>query len=315
MVQENSLKKYDSIVIVGPTASGKTALAIYIAQKIGGEIVSCDSMQIYQDMDIGTAKATADEKKMAVHHMIDIVSPKCPYSVSDYVIDAKACINDIWQRGKTPIICGGTGFYVDAIINGGEMRQSYDIKIREKLMSECEKNGIQYMYDKLKSIDPISAEKINVNDKKRVIRALEIYENTGIVRSSQSMQNSNQSFLHPIIFNIVMDRDVLYKRINDRVDYMVKNGLIDETKKLLDMGLDTSYQSMASIGYKEIVPYIKGEITLDKAVEDLKQATRRYAKRQITWFKKRPKDSIAIDLTNGLDDKAKLQICSILEQK
>lgn len=302
MVQKNSL--IDSIVIVGPTASGKSALAIYLAQLTNGEIVSCDSMQIYKHMDIATAKVTKEEQALVKHHMIDIVEPTESYSVSQYINDAKRCIEDIKSRGKLPIICGGTGFYVDAIINGSEIKPSFSSNTRRMLEEECEKSGLDSMYQKLQKIDPDSCEKIHQNDKKRIIRALEIYYNTGVVRSKQNMQECSQ-YLHPIIFSITMDRKKLYSRINRRVDEMVDNGLIDETKKMMSLGLNENYQSMAGIGYKEMIPYVKGEITLEQAKDNLKQATRRYAKRQITWFKKRPANSIFIDMTNGLTDNIK----------
>lgn len=294
---------HDCIIVAGPTASGKTKVSIELAKRLDGEIVNADSMQVYKELNIGTAKATADEMENIKHHMLDVADKFEDYTVSDYREQALPIIKDIIARGKTPIIVGGTGFYINSLIFDMDYgNASKDDSIRQKYEALAQNFGNEYVYNILKSVDIESANKLHYNDLKRVIRALEIYDTTGQKKSA--MQNTMQTFntgINPLIIGLTMDRDKLYSRINQRVDIMVNDGLIDEVKSLVDMGLNESHQSMSGIGYKEILPYIKGEISLDEALELLKQNTRHYAKRQITWFKKVP-TLTWVDLTNGLTD-------------
>ena len=303
MVQKVGIIMYDCIIVAGPTASGKTKVSIELAKRLNGEIVNADSMQVYKELNIGTAKATREEMENIPHHMLDVADKFDEFTVSDYRALALPIIKDIIARGKTPIIVGGTGFYINSLLFEMDYgNASKDESIREKYESLAKEHGNQYVYDILKSVDIDSAEKLHSNDLKRVIRALEIYETTGVKKST--MQNTMQTFntgINPLIIGLSMCREKLYSRINQRVDIMVNDGLIEEVKSLMDMGLNESHQSMSGIGYKEIVPYIKGEMSKEDSIMLLKQNTRHYAKRQITWFKKVPTINW-IDLTDGLNE-------------
>ena len=276
------------IVVAGPTASGKTGLAIDIANYTGGEIVSADSMQIYKYMDIGSAKPTKEERAAAVHHMIDFLEPDAEYSVADYTRDAHKVIADITVRGKIPIMCGGTGLYINSVVNDvtfGEMETDY--KLREELRKTAEEKGGEYLIEMLREFDPISAERLHPNNLKRVIRAIEFYKLTGVPISEHQEETKKQkSRYNPLMICIEWDREVLYDRINRRVDIMLENGLIDEVKRLRDMGYTRDLNSMQGIGYKEVMDYLDGKYTLDETVEIIKQSSRRYAKRQMTWFRR-----------------------------
>ena len=275
-------------IIVGPTASGKSALALAIAEEVGGEIVSCDSMQIYRRMNIGTAKPTVREMSRVKHHMIDIVEPWESFSCADYARLADAAINDIISRGKIPIVCGGTGLYLDSLLRGGlpEIADS-DEEYRAELCSLLEHEGGEYLHKMLEEIDPESAEAIHVNNTKRVIRALEIYHTSGRKKSELDKENSSvDGKYEPLAVGLFYsDRSVLYERIESRVDAMIDEGLLDEVRALDKEGVfERSKTASGAIGYKELLGYIHGEIGLQEAVENLKTATRRYAKRQCTWF-------------------------------
>lgn len=276
------------ICVVGPTATGKTALAVEIAGKCGGEIISADSMQIYKQMDIGTAKPDEEEMQGIKHYMIDEVSPFESFSVNDFVIRAKKYIGEIHAKGKIPIVAGGTGLFVDSLINNVSFTKTEkDPGLRKTLEDEAEKYGNVYVHEKLKRIDPESAERIHPNNLKRVIRAIEIYETSGITMTEQN----KRSLLEPSPYDISMlgltaPREYLYERINKRVDVMLEKGLIDEVKSLKASGLDLTYNSMQGIGYKETLLYLDGKLTLDELGEKIKTESRRYAKRQITWFKR-----------------------------
>lgn len=276
------------IVVAGPTASGKTGLAIDIANYTGGEIVSADSMQIYKYMDIGSAKPTKEERAAAVHHMIDFLEPDAEYSVADYTRDAHKVIADITVRGKIPIMCGGTGLYINSVVNDvtfGEMETDY--KLREELRKTAEEKGGEYLIEMLREFDPISAERLHPNNLKRVIRAIEFYKLTGVPISEHQEETKKQkSRYNPLMICIEWDREVLYDRINRRVDIMLENGLIDEVKRLRDMGYTRDLNSMQGIGYKEVMDYLDGKYTLDETVGIIKQSSRRYAKRQMTWFRR-----------------------------
>ena len=269
------------IVICGPTASGKTALGIKLCEKLDGEIVSCDSMQIYKELEIGTAKPTKEEREMAVHHLVDFVEPSRRYSVADYKKDAEKTIEDIISRGKTPVLVGGTGLYINSIIyNINYKEEKTDLEYRKEL----EKKDIEELYDLAKKIDSEAIEKISKNDKKRIIRILEIYKTTGKTKTELEKKSREKQKYDFKVFVLSMDREKLYEKINKRVDIMIENGLVQEVKNIISK-YDTMPTAMQGIGYKEVVEYLNNEITYDEMVEKIKQETRRYAKRQITWFK------------------------------
>ena len=261
------MKKPTVIVICGPTASGKTALSIELAKKINGEIISSDSMQIYKYMDIGTAKPSEEEKEGIQHYLLDFVEPNQRYSVAEFKKDAESAIEEILAKGKTPIVVGGTGLYVDSLIYGIEYQ---DIELDEKYRKE---------------LDPEAAQRIHKNNTKRVIRALEVCLSGEKMNDFSNDLKINEKY-KPIIIVLNREREHLYERINKRVDIMMESGLIDEVKKLLEMGYTKDMISMQGIGYKEIIKYLDGEYTLDEAVDIIKRASRRYAKRQLTWFRR-----------------------------
>lgn len=290
------------VVICGPTASGKTALSIELAKRINGEIVSADSMQIYKDMDIGTAKPTIDEMKGIKHYLLDFVSPEERYSVAQYKQDAKISIKEIIAKGKTPIIVGGTGLYVDSLIYEIEYT---DIKVDENYRKELEKiieeKGLEELYKKAMEIDEVAMKKISPNDKKRIMRVLEIYKATGKTKTQQEKESRKKPVEYDYrIFAINWDREILYERINERVDKMIEQGLIDEVKNILKK-YDKFPTAMQGLGYKEVVDYINGIYTKEEMIEKIKMETRRYAKRQLTWFRKNKK-TIWLDGKNDLQN-------------
>ncbi len=297
------------IVICGPTASGKTGLAIELAKKINGEIVSCDSMQIYKDMNIGTAKPTPEEMQGIPHHLIDFISPDERYSVADFQIDAKNKIEEILNKWKVPIIVGGTGLYVDTLVYNIKYPEiELDIDYRKSLEKMINDKGLDEAYEQAKKIDPEAIKKISSNDKKRIMRILEIYHQTGKTKTQLEIESRNEQPPYDyLIYAINMDREKLYDRINKRVDIMIKQGLIEEVQNLVKK-YNHFPTAMQGLGYKEVVSYLQGNITKDEMIEILKQETRRYSKRQLTWFRKN-KD---IKWINGLDPKEK-NIQMILE--
>ena len=272
------------IIIAGPTASGKSKLAIEVAKKLHSEIISCDSMQIYKYMDVGTAKILEDEMQGIKHHMINIVNPDEEYSVSDYAKEAKAIIDDMHKKNMIPIICGGTGLYVDALLYPLQLGAKDDA-VRERLQEEYEKHGANYMHDKLKAIDPKEAEKVHANNVKRVLRALEIYELTGKTKSEQDDREKELNY-DALLICLNPERDELYERINDRVEDMFDNKLEIEVQDLVNMGYNFNLQSMQAIGYKEFRDFISDRKSLEEVKEEIKTNSRHYAKRQITWFKR-----------------------------
>lgn len=274
------------IVILGPTASGKTKLSIELAKNINGEIVSADSMQIYKYMDIGTAKPTEEEKQGIEHYLIDEITPDEEFSVARFQQLAIKYIDDIIKREKVPIVSGGTGLYIDSLIYNIEFGDTIcDWELRENLKREALEKGNEYLHNKLKEIDPEAAEKIHMNNVKRVIRAIEVYTYTQkTISMHQKESRKNPSKYRFTIFGLTMEREKLYERINQRVDQMIEKGLVQEVKKLIEMGYDKSTIAMQGIGYKEILSYLRGEISLDEAIYVLKRNTRHYAKRQFTWF-------------------------------
>ena len=281
------MSKEKVIVICGPTASGKTSFSIELAKKINGEIVSCDSMQIYKDMTIGTAKPTKDEMQGIKHYLIDFVSPEERYSVADYKKAAIDAIHTIINKGKVPIVVGGTGLYVEALIYGIEYPEiETDLEYRKKL-EEIEKiEGLEKLYEMASKIDQEAIKKISPNDSKRICRILEIYHSTGKTKTELEIESRKKGpDFDFILLGINMEREKLYERINKRVDIMIENGLIEEVKKLLNK-YKKFPTAMQGLGYKEVVQYIKGETTKEKMIEKIKMETRRYAKRQLTWFRK-----------------------------
>lgn len=288
------------IVICGPTASGKTALSIELAKKLDGEIISADSMQIYKDMDIGTAKPTKEEMGKIVHHLIGYVSPEERYSVARYKKDAIDAINKVLERGKYPIVVGGTGLYIDSLVNAIEYNDiKIDLDYRKKLENIAESEGLKALYEMANVIDEEAMKKISVNDKKRIFRVLEIYNATGKTKTMQEIESRKKENPYDFkIFGINMEREKLYERINLRVDIMLKQGLINEVENIVKK-YECFPTAMQGLGYKEVVEYLKNEITEEEMIEKIKRESRRYAKRQITWFK-RYKDIIWLD---GQEDK------------
>ena len=296
------MQKNKVIVICGPTASGKTALSIELAKKINGEIVSCDSMQIYKDMNIGTAKPTPEEMQGIKHYLIGYVSPEERYSVSDYKSDAKKAIKEIIQKGKMPIVVGGTGLYLDSLIYEIEYQDiKLDEEYRKKLEEEVEEKGIETLYERAKQIDAKAMEKISPNDKKRILRVLEIYHTTGKTKTEQEIESRKKEVEYDYkVYALDWDRQKLYDRINKRVDIMVEKGLIEEVKQILKK-YDTFPTAMQGLGYKEVVEYIEGKVTKEEMIEKIKMETRRYAKRQLTWFRKN-KQTIWLNAEDTIED-------------
>ena len=296
------MNKPTVIVICGPTASGKTALSIELAKRINGEIVSADSMQIYKDMNIGSAKVTPEEMQEIKHYLIDFVSPDQRYSVANYKLDAKQAIEEILNKGKTPIVVGGTGLYIDSLIYEIEYN---DIKInedyRKKLENIKEKEGLEKLYEMAVKIDPIAMQKISKNDSKRIMRILEIYEATGKTKTEQEAESRTKEVSYNYkVFAITMDREKLYDRINKRVDIMLEKGLIEEVENLLNKYKEFP-TAMQGLGYKEVRDYLEGNLSKQEMIDTIKQESRRYAKRQLTWFRKN-KQTIWIDGLNNTDE-------------
>lgn len=309
----NLYGKTPIIAVVGPTASGKTTFAVEIAKRFEGEVISMDSMQIYKRFCIGTAKPSPEEMQGIKHHMIDVVEPDEPFNANDYAGIARRTVNDIYLRGKMPVLCGGTGLYLNSLLYSYNMSEaSFDDSLRKQLYDDAEKYGADFLYAKLQKVDPVSAEQIHPNNVKRVVRALEIYMLTGKPKSEQ-VTAERESVFDALIFGMEWDRDILYDRINRRVDVMLENGLEKEVRELVSAGVlklrgDTSQVGQA-IGYKEMLEYIDGKISYDDAVEKIKMNSRRYAKRQITWFKKTEN----IKWMNPCDDGAVSEAFDIIE--
>jgi tRNA dimethylallyltransferase len=274
------------IVIAGPTASGKTSFSIALSRQVKGEVVAMDSMQIYRCMDIGTAKPSMTERENIPHHMLDVADPKDAYSVAEYAKQAKECISDVHKRGKIPILTGGTGLYLKALTSSMELGGTQgDPVIRERLaVISREENGGETLHKMLLAVDPTSANRLHRNDIRRIIRALEVYELTGKPFSNQHPNEQSECPYSLCILGLFLERETLYKRIDDRVDAMMDMGLIQEVENLLHMGVLPEAQSMQGLGYKELIPVVRNGKPLNQAVEAIKLGTRHYAKRQMTWF-------------------------------
>ena len=279
------------ICIAGPTASGKTALAVELAKELNGEVVSCDSMQVYKRMDIGTAKPTEEEMQGIPHHMIDVAEPDEDFSVSRYCCLAAPIVDDIVARGKTAVIAGGTGLYMDSLIRGNTFAPFPSTGVREKLEAQADSEGMEEMLSRLSSIDPEAAARLHLSDRKRIIRALEVYLETGqtITEHNRKTQLIPPKYT-PLWLGLDFDdRAELYRRIDRRVDLMLEMGLISEIQGLLASGIPPRCTAMQAIGYKEFVNALNGEETIAQAAEEVKKASRHYAKRQLTWFRRNPK--------------------------
>ena len=276
------------IIIVGPTASGKTALSVALAQALNGEIISADSMQIYRGMDIGTAKVTQEEMAGVPHHMVDVAEPWESYSAARFVSEADPIVQDILARGKTVILAGGTGLWVDALVAGREFAPYPETGRRQALEREAEEKGMEFMLEKLRLVDEESAQKLHLKDKKRIIRALEVYEETGKTISQHNRETKAlPDKYRPLWIGLdFTDRQELYDRINLRVDKMLGQGLMEEIERLLQKGVPPDATALQAIGYKEFFPVLRGEGSLAEAAEKCKQESRRYAKRQLTWFRR-----------------------------
>lgn len=276
------------IILTGPTAVGKTALSIRLAKAIGGEIISADSMQVYRRMDIGSAKITKEEMMGIPHHLIDVLEPDEEFNVTVFQKLAKAAVEEIYSRGNIPIVAGGTGFYIQALLNDIDFTENgEDTSIRDELESLAKEKGAEHLHGMLLAIDPESAEQIHANNIKRVIRAIEYYRQTGERISEHNKREREKESPYDFLYYVVnTDRDILYQRIDQRVDEMMKQGLVQEVEELKNSGCTRNMVSMQGLGYKEILDYLQGECTLSEAVYLLKRDTRHFAKRQITWFKR-----------------------------
>ncbi|MFB3881960.1 MAG: tRNA (adenosine(37)-N6)-dimethylallyltransferase MiaA [Armatimonadota bacterium] len=294
------------LAIVGPTATGKSEVGLLLAQALGGEIVSADSMQVYRGMDIGTAKPTAEQRARLPHHLIDIVEPDAPFSVADYRERANAALADIWSRGRQPILVGGSGLYIRAVLYEMDFAVPPDPELRQQLASEADAHGLGRLYQRLRATNPDAAARIHPNDRKRIIRALEVaqhaaagkrpvdhrrglrYNDTGrpFPRASSALASAPPKLRFPAVqFGLIVARDELYRRIEARTEAMVSAGLVHEVRRLLAQGYDERLVSMKGLGYAQMLPHVRGETSLDEAVRVLKRDTRRFAKRQLTWFR------------------------------
>lgn len=307
------------IILTGPTAVGKTALSIELAKKIGGEIISADSMQVYRHMDIGSAKITKEEMDGVCHHLIDILEPDEEFHVALFQKLAKEAMEQIRLRGHIPIVVGGTGFYIQALLYDIDFTENEDEggNIRRELENVAKEKGADYLHERLREIDPKSADAIHANNIKRVVRALEFYYLTGKQISehneTERAKESPYAFLYYVLNT---DREILYKRIEERVDSMLKEGLIDEVRHLKEMGMNRGMVSMQGLGYKEILDYLNGMCSLEEAVSVLKRDTRHFAKRQITWFK-REREVTWLNLPDYENDKTRIfaKICEDCREK
>ncbi|ADH99333.1 tRNA (adenosine(37)-N6)-dimethylallyltransferase MiaA [Salisediminibacterium selenitireducens] len=290
------------IAIVGPTAVGKTELSLDLAERFQGEIVSGDSMQVYRHMDIGTAKVSVQERARVPHHLIDLFDPDSSFSVRDFQIRAKTAIEDIHYRGNQPLLVGGTGLYVNSVLYDYQFTEApEDAAYRKSLEALAREKGNKTVHDKLMAISPDQAAAIHPNNLRRVIRQLEVYRLTGTFSGGETEAQEKQSPYTPVIFGLSMERGKLYERINQRVDQMIDEGLIEEVASLLEMGYGET-SAMKAIGYKEIIPYIHGDVTKNEAIETLKKNSRRFAKRQFTWFRNKT-DVSWFDLSENREKK------------
>lgn len=304
------------IILTGPTAVGKTKLSISLAKAVNGEIISADSMQVYRFMDIGTAKITKEEMCGVKHYLIDEYDPKEEFNIVKFKDNTCKYMDEIYAKGKIPIIAGGTGFYIQAVLYGIEFEENgEDTSFREELELLAKDKGADYLHDMLSKVDPVSAANIHRNNVKRVIRALEYYKQTGtLISEHNEVQKQKDSPYNFSYFVLNDDRQVLYDRIDYRVDLMVEQGLVEEVKHLLEMGCTKDMVSMQGIGYKEIISYLEGECSLEEAIYIIKRDTRHFAKRQLTWFK-REKEVSWLNKNEFSNDEAKVLEAILKELK
>ena len=315
---ERQEKMKPLVVLTGPTAVGKTKLSIQLAEAIGGEIISADSMQVYKTMDIGTAKITKDEMEGVKHYLIDEFNPEEEFNVVKFQQLAKQYIEEIYQKGKIPILVGGTGFYIQAVLNDINFEENEeDHTYREELEQLSKEKGAEYLHSQLKEVDPESANSIHANNIKRVIRALEYHHQTGKKISEHNEEQKKKASPYNFAYLVLTHhRDILYRRIDARVDQMIEQGLVEEVQMLLERGYTKDLVSMQGLGYKEIIPYLQGECSLEEAIYILKRDTRHFAKRQITWFK-REKEVIWLNKAEFEDQEEIIleRILEILKEK
>ncbi len=304
------------ICIAGPTASGKTALAVELAKELNGEVVSCDSMQVYKRMDIGTAKPTAEEMQGIPHHMLDVAQAWEDFSVSRYCNQAAPIVDDIIAQGKTAIIAGGTGLYMDSLIRGNNFAPFPSTGVREALEARAEAEGIQPLLEELAQVDPESAGRLHPSDRKRIIRALEVYRETGITITEHNRRTREvPPKYRPVWLGLdFSDRAALYRRIDRRVERMLEAGLLDEIRSLLESGIPETCTAMQAIGYKEFLPVLRGERGLCDAAAEVCQSSRRYAKRQLTWFRRNPDMHWIAREEDGAPDEIIRQARQILQE-
>lgn len=290
------MNKKPLIILTGPTAVGKTAASIQLAKAVGGEIISADSMQIYQQMNIGTAKITLEEMQGIPHHLVDAIPPDTPFHVYEFKKMAEQAMHEIWRRGHIPVVVGGTGFYIQALLYDIDFNpEEKDRSNRSELEKLARVKGADFLHERLKRIDPVSAEGIHPNNIKRVIRALEYYQVTGTPISTHNQQQRTKNSPYDFIYIVLtMNRQKLYARINKRVEQMFEQGLLEEGEALIRQGCTSDMTSMQAIGYKELFPYFEGKISREEAMEQIQKDTRHFAKRQLTWFR-RERDVIFLD--------------------
>ena len=315
---EQAAEKKPLIVLTGPTAVGKTALSIQLARRIGGEIISADSMQVYRHMDIGTAKIRLEEMDGVPHHLIDILEPTEDFNVVRFQALARAAAEDIYSRGKIPIVAGGTGFYIQALLNDIDFTQiDENTQFREEMERLAAEQGAEVLHERLRAVNPESAEAIHANNVKRVIRALEYYQQTGQkISEHNEAEREKESAYNSAYFVLTDDRKILYDRIDQRVDLMMQEGLLEEVNALRLRGLKRESVAMQGLGYKELFGYFEGEYPLEEAVRIIKRDTRHFAKRQLTWFR-RERDVIWLDKSEIGREDAQLiqQMLTVLKKK
>lgn len=284
------MSKKPLVILAGPTAVGKSNLSISLAKKINGSVISADSMQVYRDMDIGSAKITQKEMQGIPHYLIDVLSPLDPFNVTEFQKLANKAILEIYDQDRVPIIVGGTGFYIQSILYQIDFTQvNEDDSYREHLETLAKDNGNEFLHEMLRKVDPVAAEQIHMNNRKRVIRALEYFHQTQSTISSHNEEQRGKESPYQFAYFVLTDeRSLLYERIDQRVDQMVKEGLVKEVQALLDLGCKSDMTSMQGLGYKEILAYLADELTLEDAIYQIKRDTRHFAKRQLTWFKREP---------------------------
>lgn len=289
MTNTTDSNKNRVVVILGPTAVGKTELSLKLAQKLNTEIISGDSMLIYKELDIGTAKPTAEERIRVKHHLIDILPPRATYNVTEFFTHATSLIKELNEKHKLPLLVGGTGLYLKSLLEGYNFNQAPENpQLRQKLETLAKEKGRKYVLDMLATVDPDTADKLHINNFRRIIRAIEVYEYNKDTISRDKYAKRGELAYNAVVIGLTRERSNLYERINQRVDLMIADGWLDEVKTLLANGVKPTDQSMQAIGYRQLAAYLNNEIPLPQAIEEIKKATRHFAKRQLTWYRKMP---------------------------